>query len=75
MSAMFTLQATVSDDAIAKVKQQAFMPLFRALPPEKRRELKHQLMLEDRPFTDWPKALGVEVDPYVLPHMVKALTP
>ena len=47
-------------------KQQAFRPLFKALTPDKRRELKHRLMREDRPFTDWPKALGVEVDPYVL---------
>lgn len=47
-------------------KQQAFLPLFRAVPPEKRRALKHRLMREDRPFTDWPEALGVEVDPYAL---------
>ena len=47
-------------------RQQAFMPLFRALPPGKRQELKHRLMREDRPFTDWPEALGVEVDPYAL---------
>ena len=47
-------------------KQQAFRPLFRALTPDKRRALKHRLMREDRPFTDWPKALGVELDPYVL---------
>ena len=47
-------------------KQQAFRPLFKALTPDKRRELKHRLMREDRPFTDWPKALGVEVDPYIL---------
>ena len=47
-------------------RQQTFLPLFRALPPEKRRELKHRLMREDRPFTDWPEALGVEVDPYIL---------
>lgn len=47
-------------------KQQAFRPLFKALTLDKRRELKHRLMREDRPFTDWPKALGVEVDPYVL---------
>lgn len=47
-------------------KQQAFRPLFKALSPDKRRELKHRLMREDRPFTDLPEALGVEVDPYVL---------
>ena len=47
-------------------RQQAFRPLFNALTPDKRRELKHRLMREDRPFTDWPKALGVDVDPYVL---------
>lgn len=47
-------------------KQQAFLPLFRAVPPEKRRELKHRLMREDRPFTDWPEALGAEVDPMTL---------
>ena len=44
----------------------AFRPLFKALTLDKRRELKHRLMREDRPFTDWPEALGVEVDPYVL---------
>ena len=40
--------------------------MFKALKPDKRRELKHRLMREDRPFTDWPKALGVDVDAYVL---------
>jgi FMN phosphatase YigB (HAD superfamily) len=47
-------------------KQQAFRPLFKDLTPNKRRELKQRLMRKDRPFTDWPEALGVEVDPYVL---------
>lgn len=47
-------------------RQQAFRPLFKALTPDKRRELKYRLMREYRPFTDWPKALGVDVDPYVL---------
>jgi|TARA_R100001143_G_C3321531_1_gene115034 HAD superfamily hydrolase (TIGR01509 family) len=47
-------------------KQQAFRPLFKTLSPEKRRELKHRLMCEDRPFTHWPEALGAEVDPRVL---------
>ena len=32
-------------------KQQGFMPLFKALTLDKRRELKHRLMREDRPFT------------------------
>ena len=47
-------------------KRQAVRPLFKALLPDKRRELKHQLMREDRPFTHWPEALGAEVDPRVL---------
>lgn len=47
-------------------KRQVFRPLFKALTPDKRRELIHRLMREDRPFTDWPKALGVDVDPYAL---------
>ena len=47
-------------------KRQAFRPLFKALSPEKRRELKHRLMREDRPFTHWPEALGAEVHPRVL---------
>ncbi|MCZ4354669.1 HAD hydrolase-like protein [Roseovarius aestuarii] len=47
-------------------KRQAFRPLFKALSPDKRRDLKHRLMREDRPFTDWPNALGAEVDPLVL---------
>lgn len=38
-------------------RQQAFMPLFKFLSSEKRRELKHRLMREDRLFTDWPEAL------------------
>lgn len=45
-------------------KQQAFRPLFKALTLDKRHELKHRLMREDKPFTDWPKALEAEVDPY-----------
>lgn len=49
-------------------KRKAFVPLFRALPSEKRRELKHRLMREDRPFTDWPRALGVEMDSYALAY-------
>ena len=44
------------------------MPLFRALPADKRRELKHRLMREDRSFTDWPKALGVEMDAYAMAY-------
>ena len=47
-------------------KRQAFRPLFNALSPEKRRALKHRLMREDRPFTDWPKAIGAEVAPMTL---------
>lgn len=47
-------------------RQQAFRPLFKALTPDKRGELKLRLMREDRPFTGWPEALGVEVDPYAL---------
>ena len=42
-------------------KRQAFWPLFKALSPEKRQEFKHRLMREDRAFTHWPEALGVEV--------------
>ena len=49
-------------------KRQAFVPLFRALPADKRRELKHRLMREDRSFTDWPKALGVEMDAYAMAY-------
>lgn len=49
-------------------RQQTFVPLFRALPSEKRRELKHRLMREDRPFTDWPRALVVEMDSYALAY-------
>ncbi|MCK7616100.1 HAD family hydrolase [Roseibium sediminicola] len=47
-------------------KRQAFRPLFKALSSEKRRGLKHRLMREDRPFTDWPEALGAEVAPMTL---------
>ena len=39
--------------------QAPFVPLFRALPPDKRRELRHRIMRKDRPFTDWPTVLGV----------------
>lgn len=49
-------------------KRNAYMPLFRALPADQRREFKHRLMREDRLFTDWPKALGVEMDAYVLTY-------
>lgn len=54
-------------------KRQAFRPLFKALPPAKRRELKHRLMREDRPFTDWPEALGAEVDPRVLLEVMERM--
>lgn len=40
----------------------AFVPLFRALPADKRRELKHRLMREAQAVDDWPELLGVEVD-------------
>ncbi len=54
-------------------KQQAFRPLFKALRSDKRRELKHRLMREDRLFTDWPEALGVEVDPCVLLEVMERM--
>ena len=54
-------------------KRRAFRPLFNALSPEKRRALKHRLMREDRPFTDWPEALGVEVDPRVLLEVMERM--
>lgn len=54
-------------------KRQAFRPLFKALPPEARRALKHRLMREDRPFTDWPDALGVEVDPMTLLEVMERM--
>ena len=47
-------------------KRQAFRPLFKALSPEKRRALKHRLMREDRPFTNWPEALEAEIEPLTL---------
>jgi HAD superfamily hydrolase (TIGR01509 family) len=54
-------------------RQQAFLPLFQALSPEKRRELKHRLMREDRPFTGWPDALGVQVSPHTLLEVMERL--
>ena len=54
-------------------KRQAFRPLFKALSPETRRELKHRLMREDRPFTDWPEALGAEVDPRELLEVMERM--
>lgn len=54
-------------------RRQAFVPLFRALPSEKRRELKHRLMREDRLFTDWPEVLGVEVSPHTLLEVMERL--
>ena len=54
-------------------RQQAFRPLFKALTPEKRRALKHRLMREDRPFTDWPDALGAEVDPMTLLEVMERM--
>lgn len=47
-------------------KRHAFRSLFKALSPETRRELKHRLRREDRPFTHWLEALGNEVYPRVL---------
>ncbi len=46
--------------------QQAFVPLFRALPADKRRELKHRLMREAQAVHDWPMLLGAEVDPITM---------
>jgi HAD superfamily hydrolase (TIGR01509 family) len=46
--------------------QQTFVPLFRALPTDKRRELKHRLMREAQAVSDWPALLGVEVDPITM---------
>lgn len=46
--------------------QQAFVPLFRALPADKRRELKHRLMREAQAVDDWPMLLGAEVDPITM---------
>ena len=54
-------------------KRQAFRPLFKALSLEKRRALRHRLMREDRPFTHWPEALGVEVDPRVLLEVMERM--
>lgn len=54
-------------------RRQAFRPLFKALSPEKRRELKRRVMREDRPFTDWPEALGVEVDPRELLEVMERM--
>lgn len=46
--------------------QQAFVPLFRALLADKRRELKHRLMREAQAVDDWPMLLGAEVDPITM---------
>jgi HAD superfamily hydrolase (TIGR01509 family) len=46
--------------------QQAFVPLFRALPTDKRRELKYRLMREAQAVSDWPMLLGAEVDPITM---------
>ncbi len=54
-------------------KRQASRPLFKALPSEKRRELKHRLMREDRAFTEWPEALGVEVDSLTLLEVMERM--
>ena len=54
-------------------KRQAFRPLFKALSPEKRRELKHRFMREDRPFTHWPEVLGVEIAPMTLLEVMERM--
>ena len=46
--------------------QQAFVPLFRTLSADKRRELKHRLMREAQAVDDWPMLLGAEVDPITM---------
>ena len=50
-----------------------FVPLFRALPPLKRKEFKHRLMREDRNPEDWPSALHVNIDPNIIEKMVAAI--
>lgn len=42
-------------------KRHPYRHLFKELSPDKRREMKHRIMREDRSMTDWPVALGVEV--------------
>lgn len=42
-------------------RQQPFRYLFKARPPEKRRELARKLLREDRQMVDWPEVLGAEV--------------
>lgn len=54
-------------------KRKAFRPLFKALSPETRRALKHRLMHEDRPFIDWPEALGAGVAPLTLLDVMERL--
>lgn len=43
----------------------AFRQLFKAVPAERRAELKHRLMREQRSISDWMEAYGVEADPLV----------
>ncbi|TDL74196.1 hypothetical protein E2L08_16275 [Palleronia sediminis] len=54
-------------------KRQAYRPLFKALSPEKRRALKYRLLREDRAFTVWPEALGIEVDPMTLLEVMERM--
>ena len=54
-------------------KRQAFRPMFKALIPDKRLELKHRLMREDRPFTHWPEALEVEIAPMTLLEVMERM--
>ncbi|MDA8587157.1 hypothetical protein N9L47_12995 [Rhodobacteraceae bacterium] len=53
--------------------QAPFVPLFRALPSAKQRELKHRVLREDRPFEDWPTVLGVDVSGFALLDVLERL--
>lgn len=44
-------------------KRGAIRQLFKAFPPEKRVELKHRLMRESRPISDWLELFDVGIDP------------
>lgn len=44
-------------------KRGAFVPLFRVLPPDKRRELKHRLMREERSVSGWLDLYQTQIDP------------
>ena len=47
-------------------RRRSFAPLFEALPTENLPELKDRLMREPQAIDDWPKLLGVDVDPIVM---------